>query len=248
MLQMRVLSAKNLLDAWERCLDEPAPMRGATLLAAACDETTSGETAKWSVARRDAALFELREQLFGPVVEAMVTCARCGERAELEFSLDEIRGRNLRPHPSANAGNPARTIQLDGRRIRYRAPTSEDLLAISGIADVEMARTKLLERCVGFGDSKRGGLSAAMAHRVIEHIARDQAEAQVEVKFSCPGCGHEWIALFDIAAFLWREVDDWARRMLREVHLLASRYGWREIDILSMSARRRQAYVEMLAE
>jgi len=58
MLQMRVLSAKNLLDAWERCLDEPAPMRGATLLAAACDETTSGETAKWSVARRDAALFE----------------------------------------------------------------------------------------------------------------------------------------------------------------------------------------------
>ena len=33
---------------------------------------------------------------------------------------------------------------------------------------------------------------------------------------------------------------------LRDVHALASQYGWRESDILRMSARRRQFYLEMI--
>ena len=37
-------------------------------------------------------------------------------------------------------------------------------------------------------------------------------------------------------------------RLLRQVHTLAMAYGWREIDILSMSALRRQVYLEMLGE
>jgi hypothetical protein len=32
------------------------------------------------------------------------------------------------------------------------------------------------------------------------------------------------------------------------VHTLAQAYGWREVDILSMNAWRRQAYLEMLGE
>jgi hypothetical protein len=63
--------------------------------------------------------------------------------------------------------------------------------------------------------------------------------------FACPSCGHEWQSLFDIAAFFWAEIAAQARRLLREVHQLASAYGWREADILAMSARRRRAYLEM---
>jgi hypothetical protein len=37
----------------------------------------------------------------------------------------------------------------------------------------------------------------------------------------------------------------WVRRLLREVHTLALAYGWREADILNMSARRRRFYLEM---
>jgi hypothetical protein len=33
---------------------------------------------------------------------------------------------------------------------------------------------------------------------------------------------------------------------MREVHRLARVYGWREADILSMSASRRQFYLEMV--
>jgi hypothetical protein len=33
---------------------------------------------------------------------------------------------------------------------------------------------------------------------------------------------------------------------MREVHTLAAMYGWRETDILAMSAWRRQRYLEMI--
>ena len=42
------------------------------------------------------------------------------------------------------------------------------------------------------------------------------------------------------------ELATQAKRLLREVHFLARAYGWREADILAMSARRRQAYLEMV--
>jgi hypothetical protein len=53
---------------------------------------------------------------------------------------------------------------------------------------------------------------------------------------------------FDIAAYLWQEVDARARRALRDTHTLARAYGWREADILAMSDFRRQQYLEMVAE
>ena len=236
MSPIRRLSARSLLDAWESCLDEAPPLRGATLLAAACDDT-SDHTAKWPIARRDTALFDLREQLFGPVVDAVVLCSKCGERAEVQFAIDQIR------ESSVSTRKHSGVVNVDGRRIRYRAPTSEDLMAIAGFDDVNAARVRLLERCLGSTE-----LSEELVRRVIEHISRDQAQADVQVNFDCPSCGNAWETPFDIASFLWREVDDWARRMLREIHVIATRYGWSEVDILSMSARRRQAYLEMLGE
>jgi len=51
---------------------------------------------------------------------------------------------------------------------------------------------------------------------------------------------------FDIASFFWAEICVQAKRLLREVHTLARAYGWREMDILSMSPARRQFYLEMV--
>jgi len=52
--------------------------------------------------------------------------------------------------------------------------------------------------------------------------------------------------MFDIVSFFWSEICVQAKRLLREVHILARAYGWREADILSMSAARRQLYLEMV--
>jgi hypothetical protein len=41
-------------------------------------------------------------------------------------------------------------------------------------------------------------------------------------------------------------VEDWASRLLLEVHALASVYGWSERDVLNLSPRRRRLYLDMV--
>jgi hypothetical protein len=47
-------------------------------------------------------------------------------------------------------------------------------------------------------------------------------------------------------AFFWKEINHWANRILREVHLLASTYGWSEADILALTPTRRQWYLALV--
>jgi hypothetical protein len=47
-------------------------------------------------------------------------------------------------------------------------------------------------------------------------------------------------------SFFWQELDDWADRVLRDVHELASAYGWPENEILALSPRRRQCYLDLI--
>jgi hypothetical protein len=76
-------------------------------------------------------------------------------------------------------------------------------------------------------------------------MAEADPQADVQLNLSCPQCAAAWSAPFDIEAFLWTEIAAWAGRTLQEVHGLARAYGWREQDILSLSATRRRIYLEM---
>ncbi len=75
---------------------------------------------------------------------------------------------------------------------------------------------------------------------------RADPQADVQLNLSCPSCNHNWQMVFDIVSFFWSEIHTWAQQMLREVHILASAYGWYEADILVMSPSRRQFYLQMV--
>jgi hypothetical protein len=81
---------------------------------------------------------------------------------------------------------------------------------------------------------------------VLQTLDELDPQADVRLDLTCPPCGHDWQAQFDIATYFWREIDDWAQRTLRDVHTLAKAYGWIEADILGLSAWRRQAYLQMV--
>jgi len=81
---------------------------------------------------------------------------------------------------------------------------------------------------------------------LVTQIAALDPRARIELDLSCANCGHSWQTVFDIAGFLWAEINAWAPRTLRDVHTLARAYGWREADILGMSPRRRQSYLELV--
>jgi len=111
----------------------------------------------------------------------------------------------------------------------------------------------LLARCiidVKRADSDGGEvaveiLPAPIADAIAARMSEADPQADVELSLTCPACGHAWLQPFDIASYLWAEIGDWAKRVLREVHALALAYGWDEADILAMSAQRRRMYLQM---
>ena len=52
----------------------------------------------------------------------------------------------------------------------------------------------------------------------------------------------------DITAYLWSEVEDWAKRLLIEIHTLASAYGWREAELLALEPAQREAEPDLDGE
>jgi hypothetical protein len=130
-----------------------------------------------------------------------------------------------------------------------RPLTSRDLAAAAGCADVERARLLLARRAI---DGGHGGVHdhPPPADISVEIIARQLHEidplAVILLDVQCPACDTAWECELDVAGFLWTEIETEALRILRDVHALAIAYGWREADILTMSALRRAAYLELV--
>ena len=227
---MRALSATELLRVWERGSGQVPVQRALTMLAAACPEASPDSLAALTIGQRDTRLLALRELTFGSAVTGLADCPACGDKVELAFDCSEIR-------PATDAEPPVElAMPANGRDVRFRLPTSADLLAVNG-------HQQLLERCLlGGGDPLPENVARAVAGK----MASADPMAEVQLALRCPGCGHQWEELFDIVAFLWREISAAARRLLREVHTLASAYGWPESEILALGPARRRAYLEMV--
>lgn len=223
---MRELSASEILGVWERGRARTLPERALELVAAGGHP---GPAALLSVGERDALLVELRELTFGPSLAAVVACPSCGELLEVELAAGDLRGET----------RPAGELELDG--VRFRLPTAGDLVEVARAVDVEEGRAIVLERCL-----LEGELAAEVEDAVSARMAEADPGAWIELALACPGCGCEWRAPFDIVSFLWAELDACARRLVRDVHALASAYGWRESDVLALSAARRGAYLELV--
>jgi hypothetical protein len=243
---MRPLSAFDLLRVWEVGEDQHPLDRALTLLEVACPELTWDELAALSIGQRDARLLTLREWTSGPRLNGFAECPQCAERLEFEVAVAELRAADER-----DAGEQAQELVTDSLTLRFRLPNSRDLAAVMGCQDPVAARSLLAQRCVLWasrggesvaGDELPVGAIASLAHR----MAECDPQAEVLLDLRCPACEQGWRALFDIVAFFWAELAAKARRLLREVHVLARAYGWREADILGMSARRRRFYLEMI--
>ncbi len=228
---MRELSASEILDVWERGRSTTLPERALDLLVAG---GYSGQPESLAVGARDALLVELRERTFGSAVSAVGSCESCGELLEIELPAADLRSESV-------AGDVLELAMDDGASVRFRLPTAGDLVAVAEAADVEEGRLVLLERCVD------GELAAELEDVVAARMAEADPGAWTELALECPACGHAWQSPFDIVSFLWAELESFARRLVADVHTLASAYGWRESDVLALTPARREAYLELVA-
>jgi hypothetical protein len=248
---MRCPSDHELLTAWEQGLGRPPVERALALLASASQHEGFESLAELSIGQRDARLLDLRESLLGPQLVCIDDCPDCGARVELDLSAADVRAwpcSDWRPDESGRF-----QFETDGIEFRFHTVTSRDLaLSASGRSAIGAAVRQLLKRCVisirkegrelSFDDVPESALEA-----LTSAMAEADPQADVQVGVACPACGSRWATPLNIDAYFWAELDEWARRLLRDVHDLAVAYGWSERDILAMSARRRRLYLEVLA-
>jgi hypothetical protein len=241
---MRALTAHDIVAVWERGERRHPVDRALVMLAAAWPASSLDELAELSIGRRDARLLAIREATFGPSLESFAECPSCGERLVFTMTTGEIRT----PEPE---GTGEIEVRSGEHLLRFRLPNSRDLAALATADDPGSGARLLAERCL-LGRSRDGSpvddgdLPEAAVAALAGRMAECDPQAEVLIDMECLACAHRWQMLFDIAAFLWTEIAVAAKRLLREVHILARAYGWREADILSLSAARRQFYIEMV--
>lgn len=243
---MRPLSAYHLLRVWELGQNRPTWKRALLLLAPAFPDATHRELASLSIARRNARLFALRERTLGSTLNAVARCPGCS--LPIEFSV------GVRDLCDVEPGEPADgyyRLVVEGIEVHFRAPTSVDLAAVADSASLADARRRLVARCIR--RARRDGVVLPIADlpdpvvgAVGDYLATSEPAADVRLQLDCPACGRSWTERFDIAAFFWGELAAQVQRIVREVDLLARAYGWRETEILAMSAFRRQAYLDLV--
>jgi hypothetical protein len=244
---MHALDGEKMLMAWERCRERPVQESALVLLSLAQPGQSVEALARLPLAERNARLLELRSMTLGGRMEGFAVCPECG--MQLEFAMDALElARGL--HASA-----AEAIE---QGLTMRPANTRDLLASLEASDEVQAESILLARTLGFEEldetAKEVGpqkwlecLSNCLPEaELVERFDRLNASAEIRVQLQCAACQSSPFLDMDIARFLVREIASAARRLMAEIHELASAYGWSERSIASMSGARRAAYLEML--
>jgi hypothetical protein len=233
---MRTLSNLDFLELWERGAVLHPLDRALLTISMAVPGEDYDTLAAWPLGRRNAALSQLRRACFGQLLTGWIACPECGER--LEFSLDAEK-------LHSDAQEVAGEIVIDGRR--FRPLTSRDLAGIVNERNEQTAALKLLRQCCLDRNEFDGStFSLEEIDAISEQLAQADPLAETLLELQCAECGHCWSEPLDMAAWLWTEIEARSRRLLLDVHALASAYGWSEIEILSLSEQRRALYIEMV--
>jgi hypothetical protein len=259
----RTVWLRPLTGRDESLLAEP-PLTGGqagavtALLARTVFVTPDGEAAGPDRARaltvgdREAALLHVRRMTLGDRMSCVLSCPLCDAKLDLDIRASEL----LLP-PYSHSGHRHRTTVEDGGQawdVHFRLPTGADQECVAALAlrDPDAAATAMLERCIDRVTDASGarcdGWPARVRERVPSVMATLDPQAEVDLTAVCPLCNASFVAPFDAAQFMWRELALTESDLFRQVHLLALHYHWGESEILGMPRRRRRRYLGLLAE
>jgi len=226
-----------LVQAWDRAQDSPRWQRPGVIAATLAPAGAGApvEDAPVGIVARRA--LEAVSTRFGPDVEAVFSCRSCGEQLEASIAAED-----LLAHAPAHDPGPFTVDADDGARLLVRLPRPADVAAAACVESPEDAVRTLLERIVL--EAPRGLDATAYADAVGAACEARDPLGVVDVELVCPTCGTADRPALDISQWCWALADAHARRLLDEVHVLASAYGWSEREILSLGPRRRSFYLE----
>jgi hypothetical protein len=240
---VRALTASEILRLWETA-DHLHPIDQAlAVLQLVLPEQGRDGLAALPMGQRNALLMRLRSATFGDSLPGRARCPHCGESVEFELSCHDLMPGDVEPQ--------YQYLTHDGYHLQIRPLDSFDLAAAAAQDNTELARQELLRRCVAEvllqGESvDTTGLPEALLNRIADAALAADPRSEALLDLHCPACRHPWQSLLDIASLFWLEISARAQRLLMEVHLLASAYGWREDDILRLDPVRRAGYLQLV--
>lgn len=193
---------------------------------------------------RERLLAAVYMRTYGNRVESTLKCGQCAEKFEMDFQLDALL-KFLRPADPATLGVTCleNGAFISGEGIAFRLPTGDDECLVAGL-DPEDARSVLLGRCIQ-NESEAPGFEQQMdsIQSTMESLS---PLVDIELDARCPECGHEQVAHFDLQYYLLSSIRGERRRLMEEIHALASNYGWSLSEILSLPRSQRRMLAELV--
>ena len=246
---MHTLSASEVVFAWEHGQGRHAVDRALLLLSLAQPTLSVDTLSELTIGQRNIILLKLRAMMLGTRAECFATCPQCGEKLEFPLDIDAL----LLSVSTEQVPELLHELNSNGYSVQFRLPTSRDLAAIAASGDLDLikGRMYLLEQCIVQAQRDGEAISVSALPELLRSMIADaMAEAdplaEITITLSCFACELRWKSDFDIGAFFWKELAAQARRLLYDVHTIASAYGWSEAEILALSAPRRQFYLEQI--
>jgi len=241
---VRALTAAEIVRLWETAGRYHPVDQALAMLRPVLPDLGHDELAALPLGQRDALLLALRRATFGDVLPGVDHCPACAATVEFELSCSALQSEAIDARPQH--------LSVDGYSFTVRPLNSLDLAEAAGVATAGDARSVLMRRCiteVRYQDASLAPeqLPEKVAERVPGAALAADPRAEILLDLRCPDCSHQWQNVLDIAHLLWLEIGARARRLLMEVHVLASAYGWREAEIFQLSPQRRAAYLKMAA-
>lgn len=243
---MKPLTAPELINVWERSLPQPLIDKSILLLRVASSKNDE-DPLMLSVGQRNLKLLQLREWMFGSRLLNTAICTCCGQKVEWENNVNDLKQQD---EEIKNSHQHYRFLK-DEFSIIFRLPVNSDMLQLNAGNSVVENELLLLRGCM-LEIKKNNQVCSVedipihILNELEEYMSKQDAQADIQFKLTCPNCSKEWETGFDIQHYLWVEINAWAKNLLQEVYVLAKHFGWSENDILMMSPQRRQLYLQMI--
>lgn len=178
-----------------------------------------------SISEVDRGLAGIYRALYGDHVECRTTCTSCSEVYEFALSLPDIVSAQdaERPGPADAAG----FWGIGDARVRAPRP-----------ADLEGDPKTLVSRLSEGGEVTLEDVEA--------FLDRAAPVLSLDLDAPCPACNVPAQVRFDLASYLTQRLAQERALLVRETHLIASRYGWSHAEIMGLSRTDRRAYAELI--
>jgi len=225
-----------------RCLLRLGPM----------EPVTSDAVKQLTVGDREALLLRLRQITLGDRIACVLSCPACASTMDLDLQIRELL---IPPYPHAREFHQAELIdEGHSYTVVFRLPNGSDQEAAAQVAaeSVDDAADFVLRRCVAEikreDDPALGNLPHVVRQALPQKMAELDPQAEVLLNLTCPECTAGFVVPFDIGDYLYREFSSREREFYRGVHALSLYYHWTEHAILGLSRRKRDLYLDLLAD